>query len=644
MSRVAHVGPTILGVCLALVLFGCGQERKPEKDSMLPTVRTDSDSSDCVVIVLDDTETTTPPPAPVESWLTYEFQELLECPPAAQALLFEDLLVYRDLEQHVEAFRAAVDEIFQGEPDSAYLHECSDTDPTYEVLATCESKPGDIYDCTAEADCKEADYTAEDSRVISYRFSHELYDWSHETWIGESARTDFEHLSITQSDDSAPWSYFSKTALDFDSNSWGEDGERSEGFEYIYEWKGRIGDIWPGDAKVTFRFVYTWHYDAMGTESSEFTIANALADCDVRITGGSDIQLNGKAVFTKKVLGGQGKIHTNGYLGDTCISEVDPNTWAYMGPCVSELPADACWRVDTSDPTVFVTKWNAVGENDEASPKIALPLVSSGNYDFVVDWGDGTFDIVDGWDDADKLHEYETPGVYEVKIKGLISGWSFAVSNSQPVNSNSLLEVSQWGRLSLGNTSLQFYRCENLTITAQDAPYLGDTTSLAAAFKGCKSLKDGDYLNNWDTSTITGMAGMFKDATGFDGRIGQWDVSNVNNMREMFAGATSFNQDIGGWDVSNVTNMDAMFRLATSFNQNIGAWDISSVTTMGSLFADSGLTSANYDAALISWAAQDVQSDVGFSAGGISYSSEAADARQKLIDEYGWEIIDGGML
>ena len=50
---------------------------------------------------------------------------------------------------------------------------------------------------------------------------------------------------------------------------------------------------------------------------------------------------------------------------------------------------------------------------------------------------------------------------------------------------------------------------------------------------------------------------------------------------------------------------------------------------------------ANYDAMLISWAAQPVQSGVIFGAGNSKYSAAAASARQSLIDK-GWNITDGG--
>jgi len=92
------------------------------------------------------------------------------------------------------------------------------------------------------------------------------------------------------------------------------------------------------------------------------------------------------------------------------------------------------------------------------------------------------------------------------------------------------------------------------------------------------------HINQWNTSAITSMNDLFKDATNFNEPLGNWDVSKVTNMSGMFADAKKFNQPLTNWDVSNVTNMSDMFRGATSFNKSINHWDVSKVTDMTRIF------------------------------------------------------------
>jgi hypothetical protein len=116
-------------------------------------------------------------------------------------------------------------------------------------------------------------------------------------------------------------------------------------------------------------------------------------------------------------------------------------------------------------------------------------------------------------------------------------------------------------------------------------------------------------------------------------------------MSSMFDWATSFNQDISDWDVINVTDMSWMFSGATAFDQSLAGWDISSVTTMEDMFADVTLSTANYDAILISWGSNAVESDVVFGAGNSKYSAGAAATARGVLTgaPNSWTITDGGM-
>ena len=85
-----------------------------------------------------------------------------------------------------------------------------------------------------------------------------------------------------------------------------------------------------------------------------------------------------------------------------------------------------------------------------------------------------------------------------------------------------------------------------------------------------------------------------------------------------------------------------MFRGATTFNQNLSDWDVSNVTDMRVMFSNSALSTDNYDAILNSWSEQNLNQNIELGAQGINYC-DGETARQKLIDDFGWTIEDGGL-
>ena len=99
-------------------------------------------------------------------------------------------------------------------------------------------------------------------------------------------------------------------------------------------------------------------------------------------------------------------------------------------------------------------------------------------------------------------------------------------------------------------------------------------------------------IGAWDTSNVTNMSGMFKDANEFNQNISNWDTSKVTDMSFMFYNSKDdkryeikeFNQDISSWDTSRVQNMRAMFYQADKFNQDISSWDTSRVEDMSYMF------------------------------------------------------------
>ncbi|NYJ27795.1 BspA family leucine-rich repeat surface protein [Allomuricauda sp. ARW1Y1] len=165
-------------------------------------------------------------------------------------------------------------------------------------------------------------------------------------------------------------------------------------------------------------------------------------------------------------------------------------------------------------------------------------------------------------------------------------------------------------------------------------------TTMSSMFFGATSFNQP--LNDWNTSNVAVMGTMFAKASSFNQPLSNWDVSNLESTSGMFAEAVSFNQDLSSWDMSNKTSIGGMFNGATSFDQNLGDWDIGNVINMDYLFLNAGLSLENYDKTLIGWTNLPIiQNNVVLNAGSSQYC-ESEEARQNLIDNFGWAITDGG--
>ena len=347
--------------------------------------------------------------------------------------------------------------------------------------------------------------------------------------------------------------------------------------------------------------------------------------------------------------------------------------------------------------SAFITTW----ETTSAEESITIPTNGSGvsDYDFQIDWGDGTTEQITGTD-PDPFHFYAQAGTYTVEISGTFPRiyLNALFGGGSEENASKLQSINQWGSIQWESMEAAFSGAKNMTYAAADRPDLSQVTSTQEMFAGASTF-NGD-ISGWDVSNVTDMRLMFRSAESFNRDVGAWNVSNVVDVSQMFQfadrfngdisgwnvssatgmwfmfdGATSFNQDIGEWNVSSVTNMERMFRDATSFNQDIGGWNVSNVTNMAAMFSGASefdqdlggwdvsnvqsfegsdsfggflqnaeLSPANYDALLIGWEQLDLVDDLTFDAGSSQYTSDAADARQSIIDNNNWTINDGGSL
>ncbi|WP_421812237.1 BspA family leucine-rich repeat surface protein [Flagellimonas sp.] len=260
----------------------------------------------------------------------------------------------------------------------------------------------------------------------------------------------------------------------------------------------------------------------------------------------------------------------------------------------------------SEDSNSFITKWDVPHNNF----KLILGTNEDYQYDFIIDWGDGSPE--EEITLQDPAHVYEKAGIYFISIQGDFPAIQMGDLNDYPRQS-ALIGIQQWGNIVWRSFYEAFSYCNYLVeYNAADAPNLENVEIMNFAFHG---------------------------ATRFNADLSDWDVSNVKKMGMMFHSAYDFNGEIGNWDVSNVVNMFGMFGYAEEFDQDLGSWNIQSVEVMTSMFNYSGISAENYGATLIGWSNKE-NTPMGLSLGvnDIEYclESEAATARETLINDFGW--------
>jgi surface protein len=220
--------------------------------------------------------------------------------------------------------------------------------------------------------------------------------------------------------------------------------------------------------------------------------------------------------------------------------------------------------------------------------------------DITIDWGDdSTSNHTDG---VFPTHSYASSATFTIKVTVNDAAKDIGRMNIANNNASKFLirTVENWGEGKWSNFEQAFYGATNLTIPATDEPDLSLGPSMINAFTNCSSLLGGTF-DDWITSNVTDMYGMFTGASAFNGDISLWDTSSVSNMGKMFYYASSFNRDINtsgsSWDTGAVTNMYGMFLGASVFDGDISLWDTSNVNTMYQMFREASA----FDQDISSW-------------------------------------------
>jgi bacterial surface protein 26-residue repeat len=230
-----------------------------------------------------------------------------------------------------------------------------------------------------------------------------------------------------------------------------------------------------------------------------------------------------------------------------------------------------------------------------------------------------------------ELEQWDTSSV--TKMSGVFS-WAYEFNQN----------INSWNISSVNNLSNVFFAAKKFN-QPLDNWDTSSTTNMSKIFDG--AYKFNQDINNWNVSSVTDMSEMFLYAFRFNQGLSNWDVSSVTTMAGMFYRAIDFNQSISNWDVSSVQSMKNMFECFSAtcaFDQDISHWDITSIKYNGmeDMFAHTKLSTTHYDQLLVTWSKLNLESNVNLNAGSSTYSASSQDAKNTLVNDYGWTITDGG--
>ena len=270
----------------------------------------------------------------------------------------------------------------------------------------------------------------------------------------------------------------------------------------------------------------------------------------------------------------------------------------------------------TIDYQGFVTVWRTTAPAET----ITVPM-TTGTYNAVINWGDGTPDsVITSSTDADRIHAYAVAGDYTVTITGTFPRIFFNNTGDRL----KLIKILNWGAVGWTSMASAFFGCANLDeVSATDAfnITISSTNGMTSMIRGCDSLVSID-LTGLDLGACTSLSSTFFGNTALEEVLGleTWDSALITTLANMFSGSTEL------------------------VNVDLSAFNIGAVTTASNMLFGSTLPADLYTALLIAWAAQSpsLQNGVAFGAGNAQYHASAAAARAVLTGTHSWTITDDG--
>ena len=316
------------------------------------------------------------------------------------------------------------------------------------------------------------------------------------------------------------------------------------------------------------------------------------------------------------------------------------NIIRYGGPMSRTRKVGSPIGYSSAGLTGFVSVWATTAINET----ITIPT-QAGTFNADVDWGDGTTETITS--STGFTHVYADIDEYTISITGVFP-------NIYMNNGPEKLKIKRVTNLgTVGWTTFQnsFWGCTNLTEFTAGSTDTSSVTTMQTMFFNCSGLTSLD-VSSFNTANVASMSNTFRGCSSLTSiDVSSFNTSSVTLMSAMFNSSTALTSlDLSSFNTTNVTSMNSLLFNCAALTSLVGVedWDITGLDGTGSLtgFLTVGkMTTAQYDALLVKWRAQDPFNGMTTAFGASKYTGggAAATARQDLIDIDGWSISDGGI-
>lgn len=232
-------------------------------------------------------------------------------------------------------------------------------------------------------------------------------------------------------------------------------------------------------------------------------------------------------------------------------------------------------KVDTTAQFKFTIN-TALGTGDS----FQLPLPIGQTYNFVVYWGDGNFDTITAYNQAETLHSYSSGGIYQIKIDGKCGGWSFNNGGDKL----KIISVDQWGDVGFSYLLGAFYGCTNLTSIPEMLAADINVSNFTDTFRGCTNLASNinNVLNN---TNINYYLRTFYQCGSITGTLPDFDTrTDITNFSAAFFGCASLTGSIPKFgNNTNITALNDTFNGCVGLNGTIPSDAISGLSNLTNL-------------------------------------------------------------